>query len=220
MNYIDQLASRIGDRCDMSMEDEKERRLLRQYAVIAYATGGNVTARQVHDAWSAWQAETQPDHPSLVPFELLSEEVQCLDDLFVHAIREASWTSEGNMIEETGKLVEVRRSRDGWRADAKREADNAAYWRGRAGRLEKLVEEAVDQDCPYLECPGCRWLRNVLIEEVREPEEEIMKNQRELGRLDVCVGEALAALLDPSLGDQEARVKARDWLLHPKRLRG
>lgn len=29
-------------------------------------------------------------------------------------------------------------------------------------RLRKLISEASDQDCPYLGCLGCRWLRATL----------------------------------------------------------
>jgi hypothetical protein len=41
----------------------------------------------VHHAWSAWRAETKPDHRSLVPFEDLTPDVQELDSAYRDAIR-------------------------------------------------------------------------------------------------------------------------------------
>lgn len=56
--------------------------LFRHYAVLVLTTGVNTTNENVHDAWSAWQTETVPEHRSLVPFDELREEVQELDSKY------------------------------------------------------------------------------------------------------------------------------------------
>jgi hypothetical protein len=88
MNYIDDIADRIGARCEMpfSPDYRSSNRLLRTYAVLCLVKGGDTTSRDVHDAWSAWRSETEPDHRSLVPFEQLAPDVQALDDKYRDAI--------------------------------------------------------------------------------------------------------------------------------------
>jgi hypothetical protein len=83
-NYLDRIAAAIGRRtpCDP--------RLLRIYAVLTLTRGVNTTAEDVHHAWSAWRAETAPDHRSLVPFADLTPQVQALDEPYAAAIRAAA----------------------------------------------------------------------------------------------------------------------------------
>ena len=90
MNYIDALARNIFDRTlrdgepkEMTPEDA---RLYRIYAVLALAKGRETTSRDVHDAWSAWRADTMPEHRSLIPFEDLAPNVQDYDDAYRDAI--------------------------------------------------------------------------------------------------------------------------------------
>lgn len=87
MNYIDYLAEEIGKLCRMSMEDPKERSLLRAYAVLGLACGEEATSFDVHCAWSAWCLEHHPGHPSIRPFSNLTPEVQALDNPYRDAIR-------------------------------------------------------------------------------------------------------------------------------------
>lgn len=65
--YLDEIAAQIGTHCGMKMEGE-ERRLLRIYAVLALTKGPHIALEDVHHAWAAWRAETNPEHRSLVPF--------------------------------------------------------------------------------------------------------------------------------------------------------
>jgi hypothetical protein len=39
-----------------------------------------------HDAWAVWRNTTRPDHPSLVPFDQLTPDVQELDRTYMDAI--------------------------------------------------------------------------------------------------------------------------------------
>lgn len=63
--------------------------LYRTYAVLSFAKGTATTAKDVHDAWSAWIVGLYPDHRSLKPFNELTPEVQAMDDLYVGAIQRA-----------------------------------------------------------------------------------------------------------------------------------
>lgn len=84
-NYLDAVAADIG-----ALVPGCEQALLRIYAVLALAKGADVTRADVHHAWAAWRAATRPDHPSLVPFEDLSPEVQALDEPYAEAIRKVA----------------------------------------------------------------------------------------------------------------------------------
>jgi hypothetical protein len=63
--------------------------LFRIYAVLALAKGDRVTAEDVHNAWAAWMTESDPDHPSIKPFNELSADAKRQDEPFVDAIRAA-----------------------------------------------------------------------------------------------------------------------------------
>lgn len=86
MNYIDDIAARIGDKCGMRISDPNEFRLLRIYALLALTAGVSTTLENVHDAWAAWRSDTASDHKSLIPFGRLSAEVQALDEPYRAAI--------------------------------------------------------------------------------------------------------------------------------------
>ena len=87
MNYIDEVASDIGNECDMKWPSEYERKLLRIYAVLCLAKGEQTCRKDVHDAWAAWRAETDPKHGSLIPFGDLHPDTQGLDNPYCAAIR-------------------------------------------------------------------------------------------------------------------------------------
>ena len=91
MNYIEQIADEIwqenwqeGDPDDIP---QAERLLYRIYAVLCLTKGDDVTWSDVHDAWSAWQSETMPDHRSIIPFDELDDRVQRMDEPYARAIR-------------------------------------------------------------------------------------------------------------------------------------
>ncbi len=90
MNYIDELARAIRARVDLSILPRSDvDRLFRIYAVLALAKGSQVTASDVPNAWASWECDRRPEHPAIVPFEQLPEEVRRLDEPFVEAIHAA-----------------------------------------------------------------------------------------------------------------------------------
>jgi hypothetical protein len=60
------------------------------YAVLMRAKGVHVTDVDVHDAWVAWMQTRNPQHPALIPFELLDKPTQSQDLPYVQAIRSAA----------------------------------------------------------------------------------------------------------------------------------
>lgn len=84
-NYIDDITDLILDRIGTC-----PRELTRLYALLCLTKGERVTNRDVHDAWSAWRVEIEPDHRSLVPFDQLTPDVQELDTPYRIAIREVA----------------------------------------------------------------------------------------------------------------------------------
>jgi hypothetical protein len=90
MNYVDEIVKQLEERLDDCEVD-----LLRLYALLVLVNGVNVSERDVHDAWSVWRTATKPDHPSLVPFDQLTREVQDLDTRYaeaVIAVAEVRWS--------------------------------------------------------------------------------------------------------------------------------
>ncbi len=86
-NYIDEVSAEIAARCGMDMEIRSQRDLARHYAVLCRAKGRDTTSEDVHDAWSAWCSERDPDHRSLVPFGALSRQMREMDRVSRDAIR-------------------------------------------------------------------------------------------------------------------------------------
>jgi hypothetical protein len=60
--------------------------LAQLYALLALTRGTRTSLQDVHDAWAVWRCGTRPDHPSLVPFDQLTPEVQELDRPYMDAI--------------------------------------------------------------------------------------------------------------------------------------
>ncbi len=88
LNYIDVIAERIRQEVPLELLPEGDTVLLfRMYAILAFTVGEKVEARNVHDAWSAWMSQSDPEHDSIKPFERLSEDVQAQDEPFAEAIR-------------------------------------------------------------------------------------------------------------------------------------
>lgn len=95
MSYLDEIASavRAALPADVEVPDDTQE-LFVLYAVLVRTCGERTTARDVHDAWSAWMGAKDPSHTSLVPFEELAPEVQSEDTPFVQAIREVATRTE------------------------------------------------------------------------------------------------------------------------------
>ena len=91
MNYIDEIAQAIRARVEPGyrLPETDIERLFRMYAVLALVKGIGVTAKDVHDAWAAWECDRKPQAPSIVPFVQLPAETQRLDEPFVAAIHAA-----------------------------------------------------------------------------------------------------------------------------------
>jgi hypothetical protein len=64
--------------------------LAQLYVLLALTRGTRTTLRDVHDAWAVWRNNTRPDHPSLMPFDQLTREVQELDRPYMQAIHKTA----------------------------------------------------------------------------------------------------------------------------------
>lgn len=88
MNYLDKIGQRIYRLVESDGEmADKDVLLYRLYALLVLAKGEETTAEDVHNAWAAWAAIDRPWHAALVPFAVLSDDVQALDEPYVEAIR-------------------------------------------------------------------------------------------------------------------------------------
>lgn len=81
MNYIYNVTEDI-----ISELPDLDYNLAQLYALLALTTGVNTSLENVHDAWAVWTQNSRPDHPSLIPFESLTAEVQELDREYRDAI--------------------------------------------------------------------------------------------------------------------------------------
>lgn len=86
-SFAELIRSFVPER-DLPTESHRDR-LFRIYAVLALAKGAAVTAEDVHNAWVAWMAELDPEHPALRRFAELDRGDQQEDAPYVEAIRAA-----------------------------------------------------------------------------------------------------------------------------------
>jgi hypothetical protein len=88
MSYVTNLAEAIRSRVPSDLIPEGDTtELFKLYALLALVKRENVTASDVHDAWSVWMSTEKPDHPSIRPFEDLPTFQQEEDQPFLEAIR-------------------------------------------------------------------------------------------------------------------------------------
>ena len=88
VNYIDQIAEAIKREVKANnVPADDGGSLFRLYAVLALAKGTQVTADDVHNAWSAWKIMIDPSHEAIKPFAELSPEIQAKDAPYVEAIQ-------------------------------------------------------------------------------------------------------------------------------------
>jgi hypothetical protein len=88
-NYVERIAGDLAlhlPDCDTD--------LLQLYALLALVKGTETTLTDVHDAWSIWRTQTRPEHPSIVPFNQLTGDVQQLDLKYAEAIRDVAHVLE------------------------------------------------------------------------------------------------------------------------------
>lgn len=91
MNYLDKLAAEIQRTADpKSVPPDEYLPLYRLYAILLLAKGQDVTAEDVHNAWTAWASEHDPENRNLLPFKELSLPVQRKDQTYVDAIHKVA----------------------------------------------------------------------------------------------------------------------------------
>lgn len=92
-NYITAIASQIREQIDPGkLPDEGLDQLFASYALLALSRGEDVSDEDVHDAWSVWATQFDPQNDSLVPYDDLSAAVQEQDTIFRDAIRKVAKT--------------------------------------------------------------------------------------------------------------------------------
>lgn len=91
VNYLANDAARIRASLPerTSVPDDSDKLFL-IYAVLMRAKGADVTAENVHDAWSAWMLGIDAEHESVVPFINLDAATRAEDRPFLLAIRRAA----------------------------------------------------------------------------------------------------------------------------------
>ncbi|MEV4454554.1 hypothetical protein [Microbispora sp. NPDC049633] len=91
MSYLSDDAALIRRYLDRTAQPPPESDgLFLLYAVLMRAKGEQVTASDVHDAWTAWTLTRDPGHPALLPFVELSPEIRALDLPYMRAIHSAA----------------------------------------------------------------------------------------------------------------------------------
>jgi hypothetical protein len=99
--YIEAVAAAIRDNVPAAdVPDVDTRDLFLMYAVLLLAKGALVDAADVHNAWSAWMCQRDPQHEALVPFEDLPASAMESDRPFVAAIRSVASEAEGGRTRE------------------------------------------------------------------------------------------------------------------------
>lgn len=84
MNYIEEVKQDLQKKIDVS-ED-----LLDLYTLLVLTRGVQTTWEDVHDAWSVWKNNYSQHHPSLIPFDELTETIQKMDKEYADAIKETA----------------------------------------------------------------------------------------------------------------------------------
>lgn len=89
MTYLDSTAAAIKARVpeDKLPDEPRLDELFRLYALLARVKGTEVTAEDVHDAWSLWMLGEDDDHESIKPYGELDPATRREDQPFVDAIR-------------------------------------------------------------------------------------------------------------------------------------
>ncbi|MEQ9105077.1 MAG: hypothetical protein RIE53_10290 [Rhodothermales bacterium] len=86
--YLDEIAELIRSEIPTEAVPEGDSvTLFRMYAVLLRAKGAEVSECDVHDAWSAWTAAFDSDHPALLRYEDLDRPTRKLDEVYCEAIR-------------------------------------------------------------------------------------------------------------------------------------
>ena len=90
-SYLDKIAAEIRRTADPdAAASDADLPLYRLYAVLLLAKGKETTAEDVHNAWSAWASEHDPEHRNLLPFKELSLSVQRKDNFYIDVIHQVA----------------------------------------------------------------------------------------------------------------------------------
>lgn len=90
MNYIQQRAHEIFQELypNEEMEEEELYQLYALVSLILERLGFDVLDADIHDAWALWEMKTNPGHPSIVPFDELTQETQDKDNMYTQAVNQ------------------------------------------------------------------------------------------------------------------------------------
>jgi hypothetical protein len=99
VTYLDKLAQLIRAEVPDALVPPDAERLFLLYAVLLRAKGSEVTASDVHDAWTAWMQGTRPDHDNARPFEDHDDEIREQDEPFVRAVQAVARRMAGSCSE-------------------------------------------------------------------------------------------------------------------------
>ena len=80
MNYVQKVKVELSKKIDVESD------LLDLYTLLVFTKGVECTWEDVHDAWSIWKNQIDPQHKSLIPFDELKYEVAELDEKYAKAI--------------------------------------------------------------------------------------------------------------------------------------
>lgn len=89
MSYIERIKELVRTEV-LAADEECPKELIDLYVLLALTRGAATTSADVHCAWALWRSGFEPGHPSIVPFQELSFEVQDLDRPYRDAIQRAS----------------------------------------------------------------------------------------------------------------------------------
>jgi hypothetical protein len=87
--YLDDIAARIRQQLPSELLPDEAGidELLRLYALLVQAKGVDVTAEDIHDAWSVWMASRDPGHDAIKPYGDLDAATKQEDAPFLSAVR-------------------------------------------------------------------------------------------------------------------------------------
>lgn len=96
--YLQNIANRIRSFVpEDRIPDKNADELFLLYAVLLRVKGTEVTESDIHDAWSAWMAQIDTSHESLVELQELSPKTRNLDVVYRNAVRQATRAIEQNL---------------------------------------------------------------------------------------------------------------------------
>ena len=87
-SYTDDVAQQIRSMIEPSkLPDKGLDDLFNSYAILALSKGIKVTNEDVHNAWSVWASNYDPNNKSLIPYDELDKSTQKQDTIFTDAIK-------------------------------------------------------------------------------------------------------------------------------------